>query len=134
MLFAGLQDKQASVFIPPMDMTLCAPAVVPIDKYLFVFPATDTLVKLPLEYFDMLQCTSQQTNLLLLPSSIASEPTRDTICAGETYTWNGNTYTKPGSYTDTLTNIYGCDSIVTLHLEVLPDPPRPSPSMALASR
>ena len=47
----------------------------------------------------------------------------DTICAGETYSWNGNTYTKPGSYTDTLQNIYGCDSIVTLHLEVLPDPP-----------
>jgi hypothetical protein len=44
----------------------------------------------------------------------------DTICAGESYTWNGNTYTKPGSYTDTLSNIHGCDSIVTLHLEVNP--------------
>ena len=75
---AGLQDKQPSVVIPPMDIPLCSPA---------------------------------------------SEPTRDTICAGESYTWNGNTYSKPGSYTDTLTNIYGCDSIVTLHLEVLPDPP-----------
>lgn len=115
---AGLQNKQTSVVIPPMDIPLCSPAIVPIDKYLFVFPATDTLVKLPLEYFDMLQCTSQQTNLLLLPSSIASEPTRDTICAGESYTWNGNTYTKPGTYTDTLQNIYGCDSIVTLYLEI----------------
>jgi formylglycine-generating enzyme required for sulfatase activity len=47
----------------------------------------------------------------------------ETICAGDTYTWNDNTYSKPGTYTDTLTNIYGCDSIVTLHLEVLPDPP-----------
>ena len=42
----------------------------------------------------------------------------DTICAGETYTWHGNIYTRPGTYTDTLTNIYGCDSIVTLHLQV----------------
>ena len=117
---AGLQEKQPSVVIPPMDIPLCSPAIVPIGKYLFVFPATDTLVKLPLEYFDMLQCTSQQTNLLLLPSSVASEPTRDTICAGESYTWNGKTYTKPGSYTDTLQNIYGCDSIVTLHLQVNP--------------
>ena len=40
----------------------------------------------------------------------------DTICSGETYTWHGKQYTKPGTYTDTLTNIYGCDSIVTLHL------------------
>ena len=47
----------------------------------------------------------------------------DTICAGETYTWHGNIYTRPGTYTDTLQNIHGCDSIVTLHLEVLPDPP-----------
>ena len=71
----------------------------------------------------MLQCTSQQTNLLLLPSFISSEPVRDTICAGETITWNGKTYFKPGIYTDTLTNIHGCDSIVTLHLHVLPDTP-----------
>ena len=40
----------------------------------------------------------------------------DTICSGETYTWHGKQYSKPGTYTDTLTNIYGCDSIVTLHL------------------
>ena len=117
---AGLQNKQTSVVIPPMDIPLCSPAVVPIGKYLFVFPATDTVVKLQLEYFDMLQCTSQQTNLLLLPSFISSEPTRDTICAGETYTWNGKIYTKPGTYTDTLSNIHGCDSIVTLHLHVNP--------------
>ena len=120
MLFAGLQDKQSSMVIPPMDMPLCTPAVVPIDIYLFAFPATDTVVKLPLEYYDMLLCTTQSANLLLIPSSIISEPTRDTICSGETYTWNGNTYTHPGTYTDTLTNIYGCDSIVTLHLQVNP--------------
>lgn len=47
----------------------------------------------------------------------------DTICSGEIYTWHGKQYSKPGSYTDTLTNIYGCDSIVTLNLEILPDPP-----------
>lgn len=123
MLFAGLQDKQSSMVIPPMDIPLCSPAVVPIDKYLFAFPATDTVVKLPLEYYELLLCTTQSANLLLLPSSIVSESTRDTICSGESYTWNGNTYTHPGTYTDTLTNIYGCDSIVTLNLEVLPDPP-----------
>lgn len=49
--------------------------------------------------------------------------TYDTICSGEIYEWEGDTYTKPGSYTKTIPNIYGCDSVVTLHLEVLPDPP-----------
>ena len=123
MLFAGLQDKQPSMVIPPMDIPLYSPAVVPIDQYLFAFPVTDTVVKLPLEYYDMLLCATQSANLLLLPPSVTSEPISATICSGESYTWNGNTYTKPGTYTDTLQNIYGCDSIVTLHLEVLPDPP-----------
>ena len=49
--------------------------------------------------------------------------TYDTICSGEIYEWEGDTYTKPGSYTKTIPNIYGCDSVVTLHMEVLPDPP-----------
>ena len=40
----------------------------------------------------------------------------DTICSGETYTWNGNTYSRPGVYVDTLQNIYGCDSLSTLRL------------------
>ena len=44
----------------------------------------------------------------------------DTICAGDTYTWEGDTYTESGAYTKTLQNIYGCDSIVTLHLQVNP--------------
>ncbi|MBO5728355.1 MAG: SUMF1/EgtB/PvdO family nonheme iron enzyme [Paludibacteraceae bacterium] len=48
--------------------------------------------------------------------------TYDTICSGETYTWNGNIYSRPGVYVDTLQNIYGCDSIVELRLEVMPDP------------
>ena len=42
----------------------------------------------------------------------------DTICAGETLTWNAEAYTMPGSYTQSLVSRYGCDSIVTLHLIV----------------
>ena len=42
----------------------------------------------------------------------------DTICDGETYTWNAETYTKTGSYTQSFVSRYGCDSIVTLHLIV----------------
>ena len=36
------------------------------------------------------------------------------------YTWNGITYTAPGVYTQQFTDIYGCDSIVTLHLSDVP--------------
>ena len=42
----------------------------------------------------------------------------DTICAGETYRWNSEKYTESGSYTQSFTTQYGCDSIVTLHLIV----------------
>ena len=42
----------------------------------------------------------------------------DTLVVCDKYTWNGITYTKSGVYTDTLQTIYGCDSIVNLHLTV----------------
>ncbi len=35
------------------------------------------------------------------------------------YTWNGNTYTTSGTYTYTITNPDGCDSIATLNLTIL---------------
>ncbi|MCQ2331706.1 MAG: fibronectin type III domain-containing protein [Paludibacteraceae bacterium] len=49
------------------------------------------------------------------------EPTTyDTVIAkigpDGTYTWNEQTYTKPGDYTETLQSQYGCDSVVVLRL------------------
>ena len=43
-----------------------------------------------------------------------------TLCAGETYSWNGKTYNATGTYEVTLTGATGCDSIATLNLTVLP--------------
>ncbi|MEL6924576.1 MAG: PKD domain-containing protein, partial [Bacteroidota bacterium] len=43
----------------------------------------------------------------------------DTINPGESYTVGNSSYTTTGSYTDTLSNSIGCDSIVVLHLTVL---------------
>lgn len=52
--------------------------------------------------------------------------TRDTInavvCFGDGYDFNGRTYFGDGCYSDTLVSIYGCDSIVTLNLTILPEP------------
>ena len=45
-----------------------------------------------------------------------------TVAYGETHTWNGVTYTESGSYSATLQDAFGCDSVVTLHLTVLPNP------------
>ena len=44
-----------------------------------------------------------------------------TICYGETYTWNGQTYSTAGEYSITLSNALGCDSVATLHLTIMPE-------------
>ena len=44
-----------------------------------------------------------------------------TVCYGESYEWNGTIYSESGSYTKTLQSASGCDSIVTLHLTLLPE-------------
>ena len=38
--------------------------------------------------------------------------------ACESYSWNGQTYTQSGNYTQTFTAANGCDSVVTLHLTI----------------
>ncbi len=42
----------------------------------------------------------------------------DSICAGQTYSWNGQHYTSPGVYTANNTTINGCDSVLTLNLSL----------------
>ena len=115
---AGLYDNQSPAVVSSTELTLCTPGTFLLGNYEFAFPKADTTTNLQLEYFDMLNCYAQQANLTLLPSSFITEPTYDTICVGETYEWNGEKYTESGTYTKTLQNIYGCDSVVTLHLKV----------------
>jgi hypothetical protein len=43
---------------------------------------------------------------------------QDTICNGESYSFGGEEITESGQYTDTLTSVSGCDSIVVLNLLV----------------
>ncbi len=40
------------------------------------------------------------------------------LCFGQTYTFNGKTYTSTGIYQDTFKNKYGCDSIVITDLKI----------------
>lgn len=44
------------------------------------------------------------------------------ICAGSSYTFNGDTYSTSGNYVSNLTNVEGCDSTANLTLTVVPIP------------
>jgi gliding motility-associated-like protein len=63
-------------------------------------------------------CDSIATLNLEVKSTTTSITTLS-ICTNQTpYTWNGQTYTMTGTYTKTLINAGGCDSIATLNLTV----------------
>jgi len=47
-------------------------------------------------------------------------PLNESICEGEHYDFNNQEIYVAGTYTDTLSSVHGCDSIVTLHLTVNP--------------
>ncbi len=57
-------------------------------------------------------CEIEQLYHASIPSSTQTQTALDS------YTWplNGQTYTQSGTYTDTLVNAAGCDSVVTLNL------------------
>ena len=45
----------------------------------------------------------------------------ETLCYGESYAWNGQTYSTAGEYKQSFTATNGADSIVTLQLTILPE-------------
>jgi gliding motility-associated-like protein len=47
-----------------------------------------------------------------------SSVTKATVCSGNTYYFNGSSYSKAGAYVAKLNNSAGCDSIATLELAV----------------
>ena len=61
---------------------------------------------------------AQDTTNTILVSDSSSSITNISICPSGSYTFNGSSYTKTGTYKATLTNSGGCDSIATLNLTV----------------
>ncbi len=57
-----------------------------------------------------------ELQLSIYPSSYTT--IFDTICGGDKYQFGNQEYFLTGSYTQTLSNVYGCDSLVTLELYV----------------
>lgn len=64
------------------------------------------------------ECDTSQTSVTInvLPAISSTNP--QTICQGESYTINGNTYTTAGTYADVLVSASGCDSTVSTVLTV----------------
>ncbi len=60
--------------------------------------------------------------VLIAPCPVDSVSQNHVICQGESITVGTNTYTTTGIFIDNLTNVLGCDSIVTTNLTVNPIP------------
>lgn len=60
------------------------------------------------------------TTIIVLPTSASVQ--NISLCLGENYSINNHTYNTAGIYKDTLTNSWGCDSIITTNLTVHPLP------------
>ena len=70
-------------------------------------------------YFDTLQTANNNDSivgLILMMYQTSYTTINATIYGGDVYNQNGFNVSLPGTYTDTLQNINGCDSIVTLVL------------------
>jgi hypothetical protein len=59
------------------------------------------------------------SNLVLTINSLDSITQTETSCDSFMWVANGAVYTSSGTYTQTLTNVNGCDSLVTLNLTIL---------------
>ena len=78
-------------------------------------------------------CDSIVTLHLTINQSEVGTTEYITICHGETYTWNGNTYDTSDTYTVTLTNTLGCDSTATLVLTIMPAAVTETESLTIGS-
>ncbi len=85
-----------------------------LDSIPFVATNTSEYVVVGTDTLCCLGTDTMQVNVLSTSSSSQNETSLDS------YVWsvNGQTYTQSGTYTDTLLNVLGCDSIVTLNLDL----------------
>jgi len=73
----------------------------------------------PVHYVNSMGCDSI-AKLILKVNLSTSAVTNTSICASELpYIWNGSPYYSKGTYTKTMTNVFGDNVIVTLNLTVI---------------
>jgi len=66
---------------------------------------------------NMAGCDST-TTLILTVNPVYTPTIEKTICEGQSFNFGGIDRTEPGTYVANLQSVTGCDSIVTLHLQV----------------
>jgi uncharacterized delta-60 repeat protein len=95
-----------------VNINSCSPYISPLNNQYTISGTYTETIK------NNLGCDSiyLTINLTILNSPNTSFTT--TICNGDAYTWNGQQYTQAGQYTQTLTNQFGCDSLVSLTLNI----------------
>lgn len=79
-------------------------------------------------YMDTVQSSGDCDSVIELHLSFVPAepiPVYVDICNGGSYEFYGETLTEPGIYLDTVTTAGGCDSIVELHLGIIPPEPIP---------
>ncbi|TVR84458.1 MAG: gliding motility-associated C-terminal domain-containing protein [Saprospirales bacterium] len=75
-------------------------------------------------FWDTLQTGMGCDSVLVLEVSVISKYrtiNEVTICAGESYYWNGEWFNRSGIYVENYLGAEGCDSLIRLDLTVLPD-------------
>lgn len=72
---------------------------------------------------------SEQDSMEVFQNPTVYSSYADSICAGSTYTFQGQTLSQAGIYVDTLQNVLGCDSVVTFQLSLV----QPTASSVTAS-
>ena len=67
-------------------------------------------------------CTSATAQHSLVVNPTYSRNIQVSICEGSAYTFQGVTYQNAGQYLVNLNTIHGCDSLITLNINLMPQP------------
>lgn len=112
---------ETNLHVNPNYFTQVSAGICPQDT---IYSATGKAIVVPGVYFDTLQSAKScdsivQTTVQLYLTSFTQQSIQ--ICANNHFvSAAGKTYTQPGIYVDTLTNAFGCDSLIATYLQVNP--------------
>lgn len=96
-------------------LTLCAGQIVEVGPYTY----TETGVYTDVIFSESGCDSTVTTDLTIIPAPTSSQSVE--ICFGYSYDIGGSSHTESGVYTDTITGLDGCDSLVTTTLTVSPE-------------
>lgn len=107
-----LQLSVLPQLVTPVSQILCAG-----ESYTF----DNTILTISGNYSDTLTSVSgcdSIVNLDLVVRALSGNTINASVCEGNSYSFHGTELSLSGSYTDTLQNTFGCDSVVSLNLQV----------------